>query len=325
MYVHREKRLVYLATPRTASTSTAVALKKVGFEKLEPGDHHLPLYGLPGEDRDDLPVTLLNRSQWTVFTTIRNHWDVCASWAAMKPQARDLPPPWPREVFELALDPESNRWVKKHRLFDLHLPDCDVSLRYEHLWDDLCRVLTVAGVQMPHLGFHNVSDTKRGHHYSYFMTDEVAEWIGDRFRQEIDELGFSFERLEEHLPYDASRWAKYQQEQERLKEQRKVEANRVAPEPDRQAMKASVPSSPPPPEGAVLDATEVCALCDERAMRHPWVIVTSKAPGVFESLPVCNACHRYEEYRKRQVKGHFFPRSHASVAVSRAGSSSIGG
>jgi hypothetical protein len=41
--------------------------------------------------------------------------------------------------------------------------------------------------------------------------------------------------------------------------------------------------------------------------------------------PVCVVCHRDPAHRKNHIKGHFFERRAAELALSKAGSADIGG
>lgn len=190
MYIHHDAQLIYLAHPRTASVCTATALKKVGFKKMEPpSDHHSQLW-----DRGT-PVTRETRDGWTVFTTVRNHWDAAVSWAFKRYYRHGMnpDPPWGPEAFDYALDWHANRWVKEDTLWHLHAPDADLIMRYENLDDDLASVLGDAGGDVPELVPHNVSREREGAHYAECMTDEGREYIGDRFAAEIERYGYEWD------------------------------------------------------------------------------------------------------------------------------------
>jgi hypothetical protein len=65
MYVHHEKKLAFVAHPRTASSATAHTLMGMGFEIDQHGHHGV--VDMPDED-------------WTTFCTVRNPFDVLVSW-----------------------------------------------------------------------------------------------------------------------------------------------------------------------------------------------------------------------------------------------------
>lgn len=56
------------------------------------------------------------------------------------------------------------------------------------------------------------------------------------------------------------------------------------------------------------------------------VAVVKKDDGSgFVSKDVCDNCHRDPAHRKRTIKGHFFQKDDAPIAVALAGSSTIRG
>jgi hypothetical protein len=96
MYVHEDRKLVYLAHPRTASNATVAFLKTCGFVKaLHPAvaDHHAQL---------GPPVTLKNRHEWTVATTVRNPLDTVVSW--LFHERENFVPPMKEDEVESILD-----------------------------------------------------------------------------------------------------------------------------------------------------------------------------------------------------------------------------
>jgi len=71
-------KFLYLATPRTGSSATAVALKKLGARSVH-GGHHVGL-----EDVRPYKGEL-------IFTTIRNPYDVLVSWYVRIHRTNDFP------------------------------------------------------------------------------------------------------------------------------------------------------------------------------------------------------------------------------------------
>ena len=94
--------------------------------------------------------------------------------------------PWSPDIFKAGLITD---WVKENALFWLHLADADQIMRYESLDADLSAVLGEP-VKVPE---HNVTPGRNGRHYSEFYSPEAIKYIGERFAEEIDELGYKFE------------------------------------------------------------------------------------------------------------------------------------
>ncbi len=79
----------------------------------------------------------------------------------------------------------------------------------------------------------------------------------------------------------------------------------------------------------VIDKQETCIGCGTKALTLPMVaIIAVEIEGAeevtFKSEPVCRACHEDPSSRVTPIKGHFFDRRDAEVALRRAGSSELG-
>ena len=170
-YVHRKKKLAFLANPRTASTSVAKALMDIGFEQV--GAHH------SADGSEGLET----------FALVRNHWDAAVSWVFGKHlgEYKDLDFS-DVSVFEFALD---NEWVTETEMWAVH--NADALLRYEYV-KHLSFYLETYGFPPFELPELNVSEARCGLHYSHFYTDETREYIRDRFSAEIRRLGYEFSK-----------------------------------------------------------------------------------------------------------------------------------
>jgi hypothetical protein len=197
MYVHEQSRLVFLAHPRTASVATAEALKKIGF-RMWGGSHHMrlwehspprssPAYPDPRPNGNEL-LTLNTRREWTVFTTIRNHFDTAVSWVFRRFKDRTLD--WSVDGFRTALD--YNYWVDPHAMWAMHGADADVILRYETLEDDLARLLKARSLRIAGLPRLNTSGRRNEAHYREFYTPETRAYVQERFKTELIGLGYEF-------------------------------------------------------------------------------------------------------------------------------------
>ena len=179
MYIDRERKMIYLAHPRTASTATAAFLQTIGFE---PSHGHHSMMWSPG-----CPITEDERGEYEVFTTIRNHYDTLVSWFHVYLDTALTELPIIEASFYRSLDP---KYVKPHSLWWMHMPDADVILRYETLDEDLSLLLGL-DVEVP---FKNVSRRRGDKHYSAFYSERAREHAEARFSEEIERCGYDFEQ-----------------------------------------------------------------------------------------------------------------------------------
>jgi hypothetical protein len=173
MYVHDDARLVYLANPRTGSTSTAKALQDIGF-RLE-GTHH---------SGGKVP------SGYRTFGVVRNHWDTCVSWVYAVPIVQYHLLKVNQESIEHVLDKLDNPYVTENIMWGLH--NLDITLRYEDLPWALNDVLEVWGLPAVKLPRENVSEARKCSHYRTFYDHETREYVNNRFKDEIERLGYKF-------------------------------------------------------------------------------------------------------------------------------------
>jgi len=165
MFLNRDRKLAYLAMPRTASHSTSfVLVKEHGFKK-ELNDHHRTWSG--------------DTEGWRIMTTVRNHFDWFTSFMYFVGGTTRSSP---KEV----LADHAEWFPKPGRLFGLHDVATDV-LRFESIEEDVSRVLretfSLAGRE------HFVG--KRPHHKIYLSLGD-RDWIEDTFGAEMDELGYNW-------------------------------------------------------------------------------------------------------------------------------------
>lgn len=191
MYIHHDAHLIFLAHPRTASMATATALKSIGFEKLDPpSDHHSRLWA------EGTPFNFDNRSKWTAFTAVRNHWDTVISWLFRRysGRANPEPPSFNQDALESVLD-KSNHWVWPHRLWALHADDADVILHYEVLEGELNALLAGHDLGPVSLPLENVSENRGWRAYQMFYSPDTRAFIAERFADEIEALRYHFIEL----------------------------------------------------------------------------------------------------------------------------------
>ncbi|UCD56782.1 MAG: hypothetical protein JSV16_13295 [Candidatus Hydrogenedentota bacterium] len=179
--------MMYLAHPRTASISTSWALcNYLGFEKAIPGDHHSCL----NDEKVARPFCDDERGEWTVCTTVRNHWDAAVSWRYKRRHNRTSGEPWDGPQWkELFL---TFHWIRGRKMYGLHADDADVILRYETLESDLNELLAQFGMKLERLPRDNVTPGRNGRHYRQFFTEGGRDFIARRFREEIERFGYSY-------------------------------------------------------------------------------------------------------------------------------------
>jgi hypothetical protein len=118
---------------------------------------------------------------------VRNHWDTAISWVFGKPfkQYHEL------EVTIPALEYSLNTpYTKGNTMWGLHEPD--IELRYEDLPWALNDVLEVWGLPAVKLPRENVSEARKCSHYRTFYDHETREYVNNRFKDEIERLGYKF-------------------------------------------------------------------------------------------------------------------------------------
>jgi hypothetical protein len=185
VYLNREKHLIYLANPKTASVATRDALQKsAGFVQYDPRTMaHLPLdVNMDGglhHGRLTSPA-----DGWSVACTVRNPWKAMLSWYTA------------HEHFEEPFNVEwIDSWIAMHerqyfpdlnKLFYFGTQFADVVMRVENLKSDLAAWL---GWEIP-LPEANVSKKKLTVEEAY--TDETRDYVRVRFAKEIREYGYAY-------------------------------------------------------------------------------------------------------------------------------------
>lgn len=195
MYIHRAAKLVYLASPRTASYATAdVLVEQLGFEGPERGEHHRRLdmkaavaCGLRDREGDAPPFA----PGWIVFTTVRHHFDAFVSlwfhWSQ--------PTPFGEQFVEHSWKNQQVLFPFKNQLYGLHHPVCNRILRYERLSADLNGLLGQHGFKPIKLPWKNDGVRRKKTPYQAICDQQSIEYIKRRFREEMRQLNYKYEPL----------------------------------------------------------------------------------------------------------------------------------
>jgi hypothetical protein len=170
MWVSDDLQMVYLACPKTASKSTKEALRPFGFEKRL--GHHDFILEHPGDG-------------WTVFSTVRNPWDLWVSWYCFS-GGRGFP-------FSAAyIDAWRHRWHNYYpdpdSLFLAYTQAADEVLRYETLEADLQKLISPELV-LPRI---NVGPVRKGRDYHDFYDAATRDHVARVYATEIARYGYEY-------------------------------------------------------------------------------------------------------------------------------------
>lgn len=168
--------MLWLATPRTASTATCNALRQAGGEQV--GLHH------------DGLEKVRRHSGEPVVTTIRNPYDVLVTWW-LRHGLRGKPRrPLPEFILDYDQEAEPN-FMRRGRLL-YHAPTADIVVRYENLDVELPAALQKCGLEPVALERTNVTEEK-AHWMSYYDAAAI-EAANRRFGTEIELYGYELLR-----------------------------------------------------------------------------------------------------------------------------------
>lgn len=171
--IHNDRRVHFLAMPRTASKACRDALREAGAV-LSVSHHGLDLSII---EPDDL-----------VLSTIRNHWD----WFVSFWYLNGCPGRFDRFVPKLCRESE---WIERNhdgtkcRLYWKYAPHSTIILRYERVERDLNAALESHG--FPTLTLKREGKQKPKPYQIYYKQGTV-KFIESRFQEEIDHYGYSF-------------------------------------------------------------------------------------------------------------------------------------
>jgi hypothetical protein len=167
MYIHREKRVAFLAHPRTASSATGYHLLQLGFELVK-SHHHI--------DNEDLT------SMYVVFGAVRDPFDVLVSWYFNQKREQSCFKEW----LPVFMDGCS---LMQGTLFP-GLKYCSHLIYYESLQVDFNHVMETAELPQTTLTHRNVSKGRSGDYMRYYRDDKIRALVVDRFRQDFIDLDY---------------------------------------------------------------------------------------------------------------------------------------
>ena len=179
MYIIEKAKFCYIANARTGSQAVRDALLNQTEAELIGSHHTTP------DDHPDIEIG----PDWTVCSTVRNHFDAMISWyfkIERTPKAMA-----PLDVFLPRFCGNNPNFVKDGRLWWHGESYVNTFLRYEWLEADLNQALVKVGLNPVDLP--RVTDSKRGGQpYQVFYKKATARWVGSYFAAEIAKLGYKF-------------------------------------------------------------------------------------------------------------------------------------
>lgn len=185
MWVLPEKKVCFLANPKTASLSTAHTLESLGF--VHYGDQHCTPDCSGWDRRQEID------SSWTIFCTVRNHFDTMVSWYFHQ-TAR----PGKSKYFGQSFETFLYEWVHNPRYFlDGQMywgryPLCNKVIRFEALQADFNYVLTSCGLPATRLQVHNVSKNRKRRPFREFYSESSVKFMEETFGDEMKFFGYTY-------------------------------------------------------------------------------------------------------------------------------------
>lgn len=169
-------KVLYLAHPRTASTSMRDALLSRGAVQILP--HHIGLHSPE--------VQALYRGE-PVITVIRNPYDLLVSWWLVRTLNRRASQPKLASFINSFRDGKGN-FVRDGKLL-YHRGDADIEIRYENFDEELDTAWKKLGVEDVSLGKVNQTHGKDKPWQSYYNY-EAFDAANRRFGSEIVDAGY---------------------------------------------------------------------------------------------------------------------------------------
>ncbi len=161
MYIHHEKKVAFIAHPRTASTATAHVLMQMGFV-IEDSHHSCPTWDLDG---------------WDVICTVRNPFDVLVSWFYNQPREKPFTQ-WLPEFLD------GCSFMQGERMF-FGQPICNHVMYYENLQDDFEYVMNAVGLPMVKIPRRNVSVNRGERSFMGYYNPRTSRMVIERFHRDF--------------------------------------------------------------------------------------------------------------------------------------------
>jgi hypothetical protein len=159
--------IVFLANPRTGSTSIRNAIIQYGAEQQ--GQHHDPPTDIPKGAK--------------VIQTIRHHCDVLVSFWYKAQRGNTL------EQFIFKVIDGKYRWLRSEGFYNHWPVHIDVNMNYETLSSDWSKVCDMAGLPNIQL-IPTYSKRPKKIHWSLLFTPELYNRVYDHYKEEMEKYNY---------------------------------------------------------------------------------------------------------------------------------------
>lgn len=185
MWVLPEKKMCFLANPKTASLATAHTLESLGF--VHYGDQHCIPACSGWNRRQEID------SSWTIFCTVRNHFDTMVSWyfhqTARPGKSKYFGQPFETFLYEWV---HNSRYFRDGQMYWERYPLCNKVLRFESLQYDFDCVLTSHDLPATPLQVHNVSKNRKRRAFQELYSEASVKFMRETFGDEMELLDYAY-------------------------------------------------------------------------------------------------------------------------------------
>ena len=185
MWVLPEKKMCFLANPKTASLATAHTLMSLGFKHY--GDQHCTPDRSGWNHRQEIDNT------WTIFCTVRNHFDTMVSWyfhQTCRPgKSKYFGKTFECFLYEWAFN---LRYFRAGKMYWERNPWCNRVLRFESLQSDFDSLLESCDLPVTDLQVHNVSENRKRRTFQEFYSAASIEFMQEQFGDEMGSLQYGY-------------------------------------------------------------------------------------------------------------------------------------
>jgi len=167
MYIHGEKKVAFIAHPRTASVAMAATLLGSGF--VQDGSHH--------QFRESSCLE-------TTFSVVRNPFDMLVSWYYFRRREEH----WSFEYWLRIFLNNPPHYISHGLFFGQHL--CTDILHYENLQEEFDQLMKKVGLPQTKIKRMNVSEWRMGRDFMGIYNDATLDMVGRFFGDEIEQHNY---------------------------------------------------------------------------------------------------------------------------------------
>lgn len=169
MYVLEEKKVSFIAHPRTASVALGFTLEGMGFTQIEGHHRYTPNWCLEH-----------------TFSVVRNPFDLLVSWFLFKSKPADMTFKW--WLNNLMVTPCPNHYIRDAMFFGRDF-STDI-LHFENLQEEFDVFTEKVGLPQARIYPRNVTQRKADIDFREFYTPDLIDLVVNRFGSEIFNNGY---------------------------------------------------------------------------------------------------------------------------------------